>query len=268
MGVSMQSEVTLREIIEQEAKAAGEAVPALRDDLVSEALRQAGALRARAARRSSRRQCGRRRRRERTDVDEGTLDRLRLDDARVEGLARQLEAMAGVEPLEREAGSWTLPNGLRVSERRIPIGSRRGELRGAAERRARRRRPAPQEPERSRPAHRRGRARDGDGARRRRAPARTRGSRPPARRGRARPLTRSRGRAPARLHAQARPARDPPRERRDDGERSPGSPPRTACARSRTPRVEACSTCTRRPRGSGRSRSRRRASTGSASATA
>ena len=32
-------------------------------------------------------------------VDEGTLDRLRLDDARVEGLARQLEAMAEVEPL-------------------------------------------------------------------------------------------------------------------------------------------------------------------------
>jgi glutamate-5-semialdehyde dehydrogenase len=56
-------------------------------------------------------------------VDEGTLDRLRLDDARVEGLARQLETMAGIEPLEREAGSWTLPNGLRVSERRIPIGT-------------------------------------------------------------------------------------------------------------------------------------------------
>ena len=56
-------------------------------------------------------------------VDDGTLDRLRLDDARVEGLARQLETMAGIEPLEREAGSWTLPNGLRVSERRIPIGT-------------------------------------------------------------------------------------------------------------------------------------------------
>jgi glutamate-5-semialdehyde dehydrogenase len=30
--------------------------------------------------------------------------------------------MAEIEPLEREAGSWTLANGLRVSERRIPIG--------------------------------------------------------------------------------------------------------------------------------------------------
>src|SRR4029077_6035402 len=43
-------------------------------------------------------------------------------DARVEGLARQLEAMAGIEPLAREVDAWTLPNGLRVSERRIPIG--------------------------------------------------------------------------------------------------------------------------------------------------
>jgi glutamate-5-semialdehyde dehydrogenase len=31
--------------------------------------------------------------------------------------------MAEVEPLEREAGSWTLENGLRVTERRIPIGT-------------------------------------------------------------------------------------------------------------------------------------------------
>jgi glutamate-5-semialdehyde dehydrogenase len=30
--------------------------------------------------------------------------------------------MAQIEPLAREAGSWTLANGLRVSERRIPIG--------------------------------------------------------------------------------------------------------------------------------------------------
>jgi gamma-glutamyl phosphate reductase len=51
------------------------------------------------------------------------LDRLRLDDARAEALARQLEATAGLPPLEREAGSWTLANGLRVSERRVPIGT-------------------------------------------------------------------------------------------------------------------------------------------------
>jgi glutamate-5-semialdehyde dehydrogenase len=56
-------------------------------------------------------------------LDEGTLDRLRLDSARVDALAAQVEAMAEIEPLERDAGSWTLANGLRVSERRIPIGT-------------------------------------------------------------------------------------------------------------------------------------------------
>jgi glutamate-5-semialdehyde dehydrogenase len=120
--VSIQSEVSLLQQIEREAAEANAATAALRDDLVSDALHVAASLVV-----------------ERGDlllgvnlddcnaaegrVDEGTLDRLRLDDARVEGLARQLEAMAGIEPLEREAASWTLPNGLRVSERRIPIGT-------------------------------------------------------------------------------------------------------------------------------------------------
>jgi len=114
--------VTLREDIEREARAANDAVPALADEPVSEALRGAAALV----------------RERRGDVlaanavdveqgtgrlDDGTLDRLRLDDGRVEGLARQLEAMAEVEPLAREVDAWTLPNGLRVSERRIPIGT-------------------------------------------------------------------------------------------------------------------------------------------------
>jgi glutamate-5-semialdehyde dehydrogenase len=120
--VSIQSEVSLIQQIEQEAGEANAATAALRDDLVS------GALRAAAALVLERRDlllgvngddCNAAQGR----VDEGTLDRLRLDDARVEGLARQLETMAGIEPLEREAGSWTLPNGLRVSERRIPIGT-------------------------------------------------------------------------------------------------------------------------------------------------
>jgi glutamate-5-semialdehyde dehydrogenase len=41
----------------------------------------------------------------------------------VDGIAEQLAETAEVEPLEREAATWTLPNGLRVSERRIPIGT-------------------------------------------------------------------------------------------------------------------------------------------------
>jgi glutamate-5-semialdehyde dehydrogenase len=114
--------VTLRQDIEREARAANGAVPALRDDLVGEALRGAAAfVRERrgtvlAANALDVEQATGR-------LDEGTLDRLRLDDARVEGLARQLEAMSDVEPLAREVDAWTLPNGLRVSERRIPIGT-------------------------------------------------------------------------------------------------------------------------------------------------
>jgi glutamate-5-semialdehyde dehydrogenase len=55
-------------------------------------------------------------------LDDGMLDRLRLDDKRIEALAEQVEAVAAIDPLEREIDSWTLPNGLQVSERRIPIG--------------------------------------------------------------------------------------------------------------------------------------------------
>jgi glutamate-5-semialdehyde dehydrogenase len=56
-------------------------------------------------------------------LDEGMLDRLRLHAGRVEALAEQVQAVAAIAPLEREIASWTLQNGLRVSERRIPIGA-------------------------------------------------------------------------------------------------------------------------------------------------
>jgi glutamate-5-semialdehyde dehydrogenase len=114
--------VSLREDIEREAAAAGAAVAALDDAKVADALRRAGALvrdrreallEANAADVAGAAE----------ELDEGTLDRLRLDEARVEALARQVETMAEIEPLEREAAAWTLPNGLRVSERRIPIGT-------------------------------------------------------------------------------------------------------------------------------------------------
>ena len=112
----------LREQVEAEAAAANDALAALRDESVAEAL-------AAAARRVGER---------RTEIlaanaadveaaasrlDAGTLDRLRLDDGRVDALAAQVAALATLEPLEREIASWTLPNGLEVSERRIPIGT-------------------------------------------------------------------------------------------------------------------------------------------------
>ena len=114
--------MTIRDQIEHEASEANRATRFLRDDAVAEALRGAAALaRERGATILAANA---------TDVeaatgrlDEGMLDRLRLDEQRVESLARQLEAMAEVEPLERDAGSWMLENGLQVTERRIPIGT-------------------------------------------------------------------------------------------------------------------------------------------------
>jgi len=113
---------SLRKDIESEAADANRATAALCDEPVAEALRGAAALtreRRHAILEANAADCEAAEAR----VDEGTLDRLRLDEARVEGLARQVQAMSEVEPLERKAGSWTLPNGLHVSERRIPIGT-------------------------------------------------------------------------------------------------------------------------------------------------
>jgi glutamate-5-semialdehyde dehydrogenase len=112
----------LREQIEREARAAGEAASQLRDDAVAAALGEAAAvLRERraevlAANRSDVEAAS-------GQLDEGTIDRLRLDDARLGALAEQVAATAGLEPLERELGTRTLSNGLVISERRIPIGT-------------------------------------------------------------------------------------------------------------------------------------------------
>ncbi len=110
----------LRQQIEAEALAAKAALPLLTDGAVADALAKAAVL-------------VRDRRDEilaanhedvdaATGLDEGTLDRLRLDGPRVEALARQVESLASLEPIRREVDAWTLPNGLRVTERRIPIG--------------------------------------------------------------------------------------------------------------------------------------------------
>jgi glutamate-5-semialdehyde dehydrogenase len=112
----------LRESVEQEALEAGRAASSLTDDAVAEALTVAARLvRERRAEvlASNTADCEAAADR----LDPGMLDRLRLDDARVDAIAEQVEAVAAIEPLEREIDSWTLPNGLLVSERRIPIGT-------------------------------------------------------------------------------------------------------------------------------------------------
>jgi glutamate-5-semialdehyde dehydrogenase len=112
----------LLEQLEHEAAAANRATALLRDDAVGDALRGAAALvveRRGALLAANAADCDA----AAGTLDDGMLDRLRLDDARVEALARQVEALADLEPLERAVGSWTLRNGLRVAERRIPIGT-------------------------------------------------------------------------------------------------------------------------------------------------
>jgi glutamate-5-semialdehyde dehydrogenase len=110
----------LRDQVQREAAAAHAAVPQLNDDAVARALELAAGLvderheaiaQANAADVAA------------AELDEGALDRLRLDDARIAALGTQLAQLAALPALEREDESWELENGLRVSLRRIPIGA-------------------------------------------------------------------------------------------------------------------------------------------------
>ena len=66
----------------------------------------------------------------RRDVDEAreggladaTIDRLRLDEARLHGMAREIATLAEADDLDPVVGVHTLANGLRVEERRRPVG--------------------------------------------------------------------------------------------------------------------------------------------------
>jgi glutamate-5-semialdehyde dehydrogenase len=112
----------MRELVEREAVAAAAALPSLNDAVVGPALRRAAQLleerlgEVLAANERDVDAAG-------GTLDEGALDRLRLDEQRVATLARQLETTAALEPLEREISSRTLANGLKVRELRIPVGT-------------------------------------------------------------------------------------------------------------------------------------------------
>jgi glutamate-5-semialdehyde dehydrogenase len=115
----MKVDSTLRGLVAREASEAAEAVARLSDEAAAAALGAAAELlveRSRTVLAANRADV------DAADLDAGALDRLRLDDARVAAIGDQLRAMAKLPPLEREVSSWTLPNGLLVSERRIPIG--------------------------------------------------------------------------------------------------------------------------------------------------
>jgi glutamate-5-semialdehyde dehydrogenase len=110
----------MRAAIEREAAEAHAAVAQLTDDAVTRALDRAAALveerhdaiaaaNAEDVRGAS--------------LDEGALDRLRLDDTRIAALGEQLAELAALPPLERAEDAWELDNGLQVSVVRIPIGA-------------------------------------------------------------------------------------------------------------------------------------------------
>ena len=56
-------------------------------------------------------------------MDAGPLDRLRLTDARIGGMADGLRAVAALpDPIGEVLDGWRRPNGLRIERRRVPLG--------------------------------------------------------------------------------------------------------------------------------------------------
>jgi glutamate-5-semialdehyde dehydrogenase len=56
-------------------------------------------------------------------LEPGPLDRLRLTDARVTGMADGLRAVAGLpDPIGEVLDGWRRPNGLNIERRRVPLG--------------------------------------------------------------------------------------------------------------------------------------------------
>ena len=120
--MALEQQVDLRALVEREAAEAGRSLGSLTDDGVSAALARAAALvfeRRAEILLANEADCAA----AEGKLDAGMLDRLRLDDARLDALAGQVAATAALSPLEREIGTRTLPNGLVISERRIPIGT-------------------------------------------------------------------------------------------------------------------------------------------------
>jgi glutamate-5-semialdehyde dehydrogenase len=57
------------------------------------------------------------------DLNAALLDRLKLDEKRVEGMARALEDIVAIpDPIGTVASEWERPNGLRIQRVRVPLG--------------------------------------------------------------------------------------------------------------------------------------------------
>ena len=167
-GPTIHTKVPIRDDVEREARAAGAAAASLTDEAVAAALAAAAAM--------LRERRGEVLAANDADVeaatgrlDEGTIDRLRLDDGRVGRPRAPASGDGGSRPArarDRQPDARQRPGRLGAAD---PDRRGRRELRGAAERRAGRRRPAAEEPERRRAPNRRRRAPHRHRARRRRA---------------------------------------------------------------------------------------------------
>ncbi len=61
---------------------------------------------------------------EKAGLSKAVLDRLKLDEKRIAGIAADVEAVAGqVDPVGQIIDGWVRPNGLRIEKVRVPIGS-------------------------------------------------------------------------------------------------------------------------------------------------
>ena len=110
----------MRAEIEREAREAAAAVEQLSDDGVRHALELAAEL---VATRHDAIAAANAEDVRAATLDEGALDRLRLDEGCIAALGAQLAELAALPPLERAEDAWELENGLRVSVVRIPIGA-------------------------------------------------------------------------------------------------------------------------------------------------
>lgn len=110
----------MREQVQHEAAAAADAVALLSDDGVTRALERASVL---VEERHDAIAAANAEDVRAVNLDEGALDRLRLDDERIAALGVQLSELAVLPPLERAEDAWELENGLRISVLRIPIGA-------------------------------------------------------------------------------------------------------------------------------------------------
>ena len=110
----------MREQVQHEAAAAADAVALLSDDGVTRALERASVL---VEERHDAIAAANAEDVRASNLDEGALDRLRLDDERIAALGVQLSELAVLPPLERAEDAWELENGLRISVLRIPIGA-------------------------------------------------------------------------------------------------------------------------------------------------